>query len=89
VGGQIIDDGIELIVRTISSFFDHIADDLLPSLFGVATSQDNFRSMTAAADFLECRLTGTIGQLGSAWFGKDCLADQKEDGQEASAMLSG
>lgn len=63
VGGQIIDDGVELLVGTIRSFVDHIADDLLPSLLRIATPENNFRSVTAAADFLYRFLARAVGQL--------------------------
>ena len=64
MGRQIIDDCVELIVGAICAFVDHVADNLLPAVFGVAVAQNNFRGMTSATDFLHCRFAGPVGKLG-------------------------
>ncbi len=63
VSREIVDDGVEFIIRPVRAFVHHVRDDLFPTFFGVVPSNNNLRSVTAAADLLHCGFTLAIGQL--------------------------
>lgn len=63
MGGQVVDDGVEFIVCAVGPLVYHVADDLLPAILCIAVTENDFRCMTAATDFLHCRFAGTVGKL--------------------------
>lgn len=63
VGGQVINNRVELSIGAIGAPVYHAGNDLLPALLCIAVAQDNFRSMTSGTNPLNGVLTRTIGQL--------------------------
>lgn len=87
MGRQVINDGVELCVRTVRAFIDHIAHNNCPTLFRIAAAQHNLRRVASAANLLHRLFPGPVRQLRRFRIGKRQIGSQKEYGNQESATL--